>query len=289
MTGYAYYPGCSIEGTARDFGLSTLAVTKALDIELNEIRDWICCGSTAAHQTDPVLALSLPAKSLHAAEGKDVAVCCAACYSRLKIANHEIAADTRKRSQVADAIGADYDGRTAVKHVLEILVRDIGAQQIAARIRQPLRGLKVACYYGCLLSRPPEITQFDDPENPMLMDRICELAGAEPLDWPHKTECCGASFSITKVDIVHRLTGAILSMAQQAGAECIVTACPLCQLNLDLRQKDIEKESGQAFNLPVLYFTQLLGLAFGLSAKELGLRSLVVDVAPLLAAKGIAS
>jgi heterodisulfide reductase subunit B len=289
MTSYAYYPGCSMEGTARDFGLSTRAVTKALDIQLNEIRDWICCGSTAAHQTDPVLALSLPAKSLHAAAGKDVAVCCAACYSRLKFANHEIAADTHKRKQVADAIGADYDGRTGVKHVLEILVRDIGAKQIAARIRQPLRGLKVVCYYGCLLSRPPEITGFDDPENPMLMDRICEIAGAESLDWPHKTECCGASFSITKVDIVHRLTAGILSMAKQAGAECIVTACPLCQLNLDLRQKDIEKETGQRFNLPVLYFTQLLGLAFGLSRKELGLRSLVVDVAPLLAAKGIAS
>jgi heterodisulfide reductase subunit B len=289
MTGYAYYPGCSMEGTGRDFGLSTLAVSKALDIELDEIRDWICCGSTAAHQSDPLLALSLPAKSLHAAAGKDVAVCCAACYSRLKFANHEIAADAGKRQGVADAIGVDYDGRTAVKHVLEILVRDIGTDHIAARIRQPLHGLKVVCYYGCLLSRPPEITGFDDPENPTLMDRICEIAGAEPVDWPHKTECCGASFSITNVDIVHRLTAEILSMAKQAGADCIVTACPLCQLNLDLRQKDIEEMTGQSFNLPVLYFTQLLGLSLGLSAKELGLRSLVVDVAPLLAAKGIAS
>jgi heterodisulfide reductase subunit B len=289
MTGYAFYPGCSLEGTARDFGVSTLAVSKSLGIELSEIPDWICCGSTAAHQSSPLLALALPAKSLHAAAGKDVAVCCASCYSRLKFANHEIAASDEKRKQVADAIGADYDGRTDVKHVLEILARDLGPKQIVAKIRQPLTGLKVVCYYGCLLSRPAEVTGFDDAENPTLMDQICEATGATALDWPHKTECCGASASITNVELVHRLTGEILSMAKQAGADCIITACPLCQINLDMRQKDVEAITGQRFNLPVLYFTQLLGLALGLSARELGLESLVVDVSPLLAKKGIAT
>jgi heterodisulfide reductase subunit B2 len=287
MSGYAFYPGCSLESTARDYGLSTMAVSKALEIELREIEDWICCGSTPAHQSNPLLSLALPAKSLRAAAGKDVAVCCAACYSRLKIANHKIAADAAKRQQVAEVIGSDYDGHTPVKHMLEILVRDFGVKQIAAKIRQPLRGLKVACYYGCLLSRPPEITCFDDPENPTLMDQVCEIAGAEALDWSHKTECCGSSFSVTNVDIVLRLTGQILDAAKQAGADCIVAACGLCQLNLDLRQKDVEAKTGQSFNLPVLYFTQLLGLALGLSQKELGLNSLVVDVKPLLAAKGI--
>ena len=141
----------------------------------------------------------------------------------------------------------------------------------------PLEGLKVACYYGCLLSRPPEITNFDDAENPTLMDQLMETAGATPVDWPHKTECCGASFSITDSSIVLDLSNRILSMAKAAGVDCIVTACPLCQLNLDMRQPDIETKFGREYNLPVFYFTQLLGLAMGCSAEELSLRSLVVE------------
>jgi heterodisulfide reductase subunit B len=282
---YLFFPGCSLEGTAKDFHQSTLAVAGALGLALPELPDWICCGSTAAHQSDPVLALALPAQSLVAAEGKTVAVCCAACYSRLKSANHEIAKNPAVRRQVAETIGRDYDGQTRVAHLLEILVRDIGLKTIAARVTRPLAGLKVACYYGCLLSRPPEVTQFDDAENPTLMDAVCEAAGATALDWPHKTECCGASYSITDVNIVLSLTREILSMAKAAGADCIVTACPLCQLNLDMRQQDIAAKFGETYDLPVFYFTQLLGLAMGFEPKALGLNRLVVDPAPLLAAK----
>jgi heterodisulfide reductase subunit B2 len=274
---YVFYPGCSLEGTARDFHLSTMAVAKALGLELPELPGWICCGSTAAHQTDPLLALALPAKNLAAANGETVAVCCAACYSRLKAANHEIARDAKVRRQVADIIGADYDGRTPVRHLLEILARDIGPEKIAAEVKRPLAGLRAVCYYGCLLSRPPEVTNFDDAENPMLMDRVVAACGAEALDWPHKTECCGASYSITDVGIVESLTREILTMAKAVGADCIVTACPLCQLNLDMRQKDVEAKFGESYGLPVFYFTQVLGLALGLEPKALGLSSLVVD------------
>ena len=287
MSGYMFYPGCSLEGTARDFHLSTMAVAKVMGLELPQIPDWVCCGSTPAHQTDPLLALALPAQNLAAAGGKPVAVCCASCYSRLKIANHEIAADAAIRQQVAKAIGRDYDGQTPVLHLLEILARDFGAPAIAKRVKQPLTGLKAACYYGCLLSRPPEVTKFDDAENPTLMDKMVSAAGAQALDWPHKTECCGAANSITDVSIVLKLTREVLAMAKAAGANCIVTACPLCQMNLDLRQQDIEKKYGEKFGLPVFYFTQLLGLALGLAPAELGLKSLIVDPMPLLAANGL--
>jgi heterodisulfide reductase subunit B len=280
---YVFFPGCSLDGTARDYHRSALAVAGKLDLEMPEIKDWICCGSTAAHSSDPLLADSLPAKNLSAAVGETVAVACAACYSRLKTANHHISADAAVRAKVAAVIGADYDGQTKVLHLIEILCREVGRPRIAKAIHRPLAGLRVACYYGCLLSRPAEITNFDDAENPKLMDQLLETAGATPVDWPHKTECCGASFSITNTDIVLELTNQILSMAKAAGVDCIVTACPLCQLNLDMRQKDIESRYNRQYNLPVFYFTQLLGLAMGCSPAEIGLGSLIVDPRPTLA------
>jgi heterodisulfide reductase subunit B len=286
---YVFYPGCSLEGTARDFGLSVDAVAGAMGLELPELPDWTCCGSTAAHQTDPLLAAALPAETLFAARGHTVAVACASCYNRLKAANHEINRDEALRRKVTRVIGSDYDGQTPVMHILEILARDLGADEVASRVAQPLTGLKVACYYGCLLTRPPEVTHFDDPENPMLMDNLLAAAGTGTLDWPHKTECCGASASITDVTIVHELTREVLSMARAAGANCMAVACPLCQINLDMRQKEIEDKYGDRFGLPVFYFTQLLGLAMGLEGGRLGLDSLVVDPAQLLTKAGIST
>ena len=284
---YVFFPGCSLEGTAKDFRRSTMAVAAKLGLGLPELKDWICCGSTAAHASDPLLADALPAQSLALAKGDTVAVACAACYSRLKMANHHIAGDAAVRAKVAQVTGKDYDGRTPVRHLLEILCRDIGLVRIAGAVERPLGGLKVACYYGCLLSRPPEVTNFDDAENPTLMDRLLEAAGAIPVEWPHKTECCGASASITDPGVVVELTNRILEMAQAAGADCIATACSLCQLNLDLRQKDVETRFGKRYNLPVFYFTQLLGLAMGCAAKDLSLDSLIVAPQPLLESKGM--
>jgi heterodisulfide reductase subunit B2 len=284
---YLFYPGCSLDGTAGDFHSSTRAIMGAFGLEMPEVPDWTCCGSTAAHQSDPLLALALPAKNLLAATGHTVAVCCAACYSRLKTANHEIKKDVASREKVAAVLGADYAGHTPVLHLLEILARDIGVDAISRAVRKPLRGLRVVSYYGCLLTRPPEVTTFDDPENPTLMDKVLEAAGADVVDWPHKTECCGAGHSITDASIVKKLTREILAMAKAAGADCIATACPLCQLNLDMRQKDTERDAGEHYGLPVFYFTQLLGLALGLAPKALGLKSLVVSPRALLAARGI--
>ena len=284
---YAFYPGCSMAGTAHDYQKSSLAVSKALGLVLPEMPGWICCGSTSAHQTDHLLSMALPAKNLAAAAGQTVAVGCAACYSRLKLANHEIATNAETRRAVAAVLGKDYDGKTEIRHLLEIMVRDVGVRKIAQAVKHPLEGLRLVTYYGCLLSRPPEATKFDDPENPTLMDQVMAAAGATILDWPHKTECCGAGYSITDVAIVKRLTREILAMAKAAGADCIVTACPMCQMNLDLRQQDTEKASGESFGLPVFYFTQLLGLALGISRKDLGLRSLVVSPKKLLADRGI--
>jgi len=283
---YVFYPGCSLEGTAKDFHSSTDAVAAKVGLDMPEIEGWICCGSTAAHNSDPLLADALPAQNLKAAGGRTVAVACASCYSRLKMANHHIAGDPAVRARVARVVGSDYDGLTPVRHLLEILGEDMGAE-VAAAVRRPLSGLKVACYYGCLLSRPPEITQFDDAENPTLMDRLLEIAGATVVDWPHKTECCGASFSITDPSIILDLTDRILEMAQAAGVDCIATACPLCQLNLDMRQKDIAAKRGHRYDLPVFYFTQLLGLAMGCSESELSLGSLFIDPHPLLRSKGL--
>jgi heterodisulfide reductase subunit B len=284
---YTFYPGCSLGATAKDFYISTTSMAERLGLELAELEDWICCGSTAAHNSDPLLADALPAQNLLAARGQTVAVACASCYSRLKMANHNIAGDAGVRARVAEVVGADYDGLTPVKHLLEIVSQDLEPKDLAARISRPLKGLKVACYYGCLLSRPPEVTQFDDAENPTLMDKLLQTAGATPVDWPHKTECCGAGFSITDPDMVVDLTEKILSLAQAAGVDCIATACPLCQLNLDMRQKDVEAKYGRRYGLPVFYFTQLMGLAVGCSAKEVALERLIVDPRPLLRSKGL--
>jgi len=283
---YTFYPGCSLEGTAKDFYSSTKAVAAKVSLQAPDLEGWICCGSTAAHNTDPLLADALPAFNLQKAGGRTVAVACASCYSRLKMANHHIAADPVVRARVAEATGTDYDGSTPVLHLLEILGRQMEAE-VAAAVVRPLVGLKVACYYGCLLSRPPEVTQFDDAENPTLMDDLLELAGATVVDWPHKTECCGASFSITDPEIILDLTDRILEMARLAGVDCIATACPLCQMNLDMRQKDIAAKRGHRYDLPVFYFTQLLGIAMGCPPKGLSLGSLFVDPLPLLRSRGL--
>jgi len=282
---YAYYPGCASESTAREQHTSSKAVASALGIDYVEIPNWSCCGATAAHQTDRLLAASLPAANLLTAQemGLDVVVNCAACYSRLKMANHEVLTYPEIRKKVGEVLGRDYDGSVKVRHLLEILLEDLGLETIKHRISHSLNGLKVASYYGCLLVRPPEVTKFDDPENPTSMDRIIAVLGGESLDWSHKVECCGGGLALTRTDVVVKLTDSIIGMAQAAGAKCIAVACPMCHVNLDLRQSDIKKETGREYNMPIVYITQLLGLCLGISRSELGLSkhmvspSIVVD------------
>ena len=276
---YAFFPGCSLESTARNFDQSTRAVCRALDIELEDIPDWVCCGSTPAHTTNDSLAVALPVTNLQKAKemGLPVMVACASCYSRLRTANHKIkSGDYSERTE--RITGRPYSGNVEVHHILDVLVNHLGLDTIKAKVVRPLSEFRIASYYGCLLTRPPEIASFDDTEHPTAMDDLLRAAGAEPVEWPFKTECCGASLSITHSEVVVRIGHKLLSMADRAGVNCIAVACPLCQTNLDLRQSDAIKTHGHIDAKPVLYVTQLLGLALGLSAQELGLNALTVSV-----------
>lgn len=276
---YAYFPGCSADSTARDLYMSTVAVARALGIELIEPEGWSCCGSTMAHQTNPDLSAALAAASLLKVKemGLDMVVSCASCYSRMKITNAEITAGAKTRNAVAAALGKDYDGSVRVRHFLEIILEDVGLDRFRKALASSLGGLKVASYYGCLLVRPPEITGFDDPENPVSMDLLIEAMGGVGLDWPHKVECCGGSLTLTRSDVVIGLSASILAMAGDSGAQCVAVACPMCQINLDLRQSDIAAVTGRRYDLPILYLPQLMGMCLGLSPEALGLDKLIVS------------
>jgi heterodisulfide reductase subunit B len=284
---YAYYPGCSLHSTANEYELSTQAVCKALSIELEEIEDWNCCGATSAHSLNRELSIALPLRNLAKAEqmGLDVVTPCAACFNRLRSADAALRESPEMRQLMAEKYGIKYDGKTRVLSLLEA-VSSLGEEAIRSHVKRDLSGLKVACYYGCLLIRPPDVAQFDDPEAPMSLDNMMTALGAEPVTWPYKNECCGASLSISKSDVVVKLSHDILSMAKRAGANCMATACPLCQGNLDMRQADIEKKYGEQFGMPIFYFTQLMGLAFGLWEGNLGLKKLMVDPGAVLAEIG---
>jgi heterodisulfide reductase subunit B2 len=285
---YAFFPGCSLESTAWDFACSTRAVCQALGIELEDIPGWVCCGSTPAHATSSSLAVALPVFNLQQAKRmqRPLMTACASCYSRLRTANHVVRNDAKERGQAERVTGDCYDGSVEVQHVLDVLVNHLGLEAIAAAVKQDLAGLRVACYYGCLLTRPAEVVAFDDPEHPTAMDRLVTVLGAEPVDWPFKTECCGASLSMTHSKTVSRLSHRLVDMARRAGADCIVVACPLCQVNLDLRQSDARKAHGELPETPVLYITQLLGLALGISPETLGIQALSVSPNALLASIG---
>jgi len=276
---YAFFPGCSLESTAWDFNRSTQSVCRALGIELEEIPDWVCCGSTPAHTTNASLAVALPVLNLQKAQvmGRPVMTACASCYARLRTANHKVAHESGRNERTERITGKPYDGAVQVHHLLDVLVNHFGLDAVRDRVQRSLSGLRVACYYGCLLTRPPEVVAFDNPEHPTCMDDLVAAAGAEPVEWPYKTECCGASLSMTNAGVVSRLGYKLLSMARRAGAECIVVACPLCQVNLDLRQQDVRKTQGEVPEMPVLYITQLLGMALGIPSEDLGLRALSVS------------
>jgi heterodisulfide reductase subunit B len=281
---YAYYPGCSAESTARDMHQSTLAVAKALGIDLVEPKGWTCCGATAGHQTDRLLAVSLPAANLTKVQDMklDMLVNCAACYSRMKVANHEITTHSGIRQSVREALDRDYDGSVKVRHLLEVLLEDVGLPAITKAVKRPLNGLKVASYYGCLLVRPPKILKFDDPENPTSLDRLVTAMGGTSLEWPSKVECCGGGLSLSRTDVVVELTGSIIDMAASVGADCIAVSCPMCQVNLDLRQQDINKQTGKNYQIPIVYITQLLGLCLGIGPGELGFNQLMVPASVVL-------
>lgn len=284
---YSYYPGCSLHASAQEYDISTRELFKILRIGLTEIPDWICCGATPAHNVDELLSLSLCAKNLNLAEKVpgDVAVSCAACFSRLKFTQHKLGEDDTKRRNVEKALDEEARLAKPVKHLLEIVANDYGLDKLAEAVKKPLKDLKVACYYGCLLTRPPEVPQIDDCESPSIMEQVIAAAGAEPVEWSHRLECCGANFTLSRPGVVLKLSGEVLESAKRAGADCLMVACPLCHGNLDIRQKEIEEVTGKRYGLPVFYVTQLLALAAGVKAEKMGLESMIVDPRPLLREK----
>lgn len=286
---YSYYPGCSLHASAKEYDESTRGLFKALSIGLHEVPDWFCCGATPAHNVDELLSLALCAKNLELADAVegDLAVACAACFSRLKTTQHKLGENEGKRKQVEQAIDAPLSLGKPVKHLLEILARDFGLERLAATVTKPLSGLKIAPYYGCLLTRPTDVPQLDCVEAPTIMERVLEAAGAGTVAWSHRMECCGANFTLSRPGVVLKLTGDILASAKRAGADCLVVACPLCHGNLDIRQKEIEEATGEEYGMPVFYVTQLLALACGVSPDQLGFGSMMVNPTPLLKEKNL--
>lgn len=275
-----YYPGCSLKGTAAEFDMSIREVAGLLGMELKEVEDWNCCGASAAHQTNHKLGLALPARNiaLAASQGiQEVLAPCAACSNRL-IASQKIwLQDEKVRREVEGIVGLDLpDKEIKILNCIEFLLSQV--DRIGSLVIKRQEGKKVACYYGCLLVRPPKLLAFDDPEEPDSMERIVEAVGAEPLDWAFKTECCGAAFAVSQTSAVVRLVEKILRNAHEEGANVVAVACPLCHANLDMRQS--KRKLG--FRIPVLYISQLVGLALGLSPSALGLNKHITPVVQVL-------
>jgi heterodisulfide reductase subunit B2 len=282
----AYYPGCSLHSTAAEFDRSARGVCKALDISLVEPRGWGCCGSTAAHRADPAAAFRLPMENLILVEQSgftEVTMPCASCFNRHKAAQHEIRQSPEGKARLEHHIGYQYRDTVRVSTLTETILRHAGDSKITDKTKRPLEGLRVACYYGCLLTRPPEVTEAAHPENPADMDQLMAAIGAEVRDWSYKTSCCGGAHALTRPDIALKLSGDLLNEARRSGADAMVVACPLCHANLDARQFQMKLPQ----STPVLYFTQLMALALNLSEKMLALQKNLVDPRPLLKAKGL--
>ncbi|MBI4862119.1 MAG: CoB--CoM heterodisulfide reductase iron-sulfur subunit B family protein [Candidatus Riflebacteria bacterium] len=289
MDTIGYFPGCSLQGSAFDYDRSVRALAQQLSIVLREIPDWVCCGASSAHAVDREVALCLAADTLAKARraGLDeVLVPCAMCFQRLAAASQELTEHRSLAGEIAGALGgpADLD-LTRVKAVnpVEWLVRLLPGT-LGTRARRPLTGLRVACYYGCLLVRPPKVTRVEEPEAPRQMEGILKALGATTVRWGRATECCGASFSLSRKSVVLRQGLRIWELAVEAGANVLCVACPMCHANLDMRQSEFLSEGQEA--LPVLYLTQLAGLAAGLGPEQLGLGDHFVSVDRLLSTLG---
>jgi heterodisulfide reductase subunit B len=276
-----YYPGCSLHGTAREYDESFRGVSKLLGVNLHELEGWTCCGSTSAHCTDEALAVALPVRNLNIAakHNREMVIPCVACYSRFKAAEDEA-------KQHPEYLNSPYESKVSIRYALDFFCENIFLKELEAKKTKSLSGLKIACYYGCLAVRPPKLTGVLQYENPQHMDGLMELLGAETVGWSYKTDCCGASLVMTRTDIVTSLSQKILGMAIEAGADCIVTGCTMCHANLDTRQAGLTVE-GEKREIPVFYFTELMGLAMGHEDAKKWLNRHVTDPIKLLTTKGL--
>ncbi|MFH1033472.1 MAG: heterodisulfide reductase-related iron-sulfur binding cluster [Pseudomonadota bacterium] len=284
----SYYPGCSLESTARDYAESVAGAAELLGVRLNEVPDWNCCGATAGHSLDHKKTLNLAARNLALAAGRPqpVVVPCALCFNRLKSAQAELAQDAAPVIPEIAALGGDYAAAQVVE--LNTFFSDDWAIAQARRLKKrELTGLRPVCYYGCQGQRPPAVTGHQAAENPQGLDRLLTALGADVRDWPYKTDCCGASHSVPRPDIVFTLVGRLYERALAAGANCVVTGCQMCQANLDLYQEEIARQMGRQVYLPVLYFTELIGLALGHPQAGRWLDRHMISPRPLLASAGL--
>lgn len=274
----SYYPGCSLEGMAVDYARSIQAVFQRLECELVEIEDWSCCGASATHSLDEELAVVLPARNLAAAArmGLDIVAPCPNCFNRLRYSQNMIGEGIHKSDW-------PVNGKIKIHEMTRFLTEPAMLEAIRRRVIKPLEGLKVVCYYGCQMVRPPWITGFTDYENPQTLDSLARAAGADVLDWSYKTTCCGASIGIGRRDILISLVGRLIEKARQTGADAMVVSCPMCQSNLDMMQK-----AAGCGPMPVFYFTELLRLAFAAGPEShRWFRGHVVDPVPMLRGKGV--
>jgi heterodisulfide reductase subunit B len=271
---YIYYPGCSLEGMALEYDVSTRAAMGALGAELTELNDWTCCGASAADATSYLLSMVLAARNLALAEGMDmdadIMIPCSACYLNLRKVEDHVQQDGTLMGKINEALeeeGLAYNGGVKVRHLLDIMVNDVDPEAIAPLVKKNLAGLGVAIYYGCQALRP--YATYDDQEQPRSLEPLIRALGADVHPWEMGAKCCGAALMTTKKDVAMELTGSLLKAAQ--GADCIVTVCPMCEMNLEAFQEPISKARGEDLAIPVLYLPQLIGLALGLSKKELKL------------------
>jgi heterodisulfide reductase subunit B len=274
-----FYPGCSLKGTAREYNESVKALAPVFGIELEDIEDWNCCGASAAHAVNKDLSVALPARVLALAERQgfeEIVVPCAACFNRLVVAQYEMNQSAELKSKVEEDIQLTFDNKVKVLNVVQFIdkyIKDKLADKITKKFEH-----QVACYYGCLLVRPHKIIGFDRVEDPTSMDDLMQLIGATSIDWGFKTECCGASLSIARTDLVAKLSGNIVKDAADRGAEAIIVACPMCHSNLDMRRPQIDEYVGKDISTPVIYITQAIGLAVGVAPEKLGLQRHFVKV-----------
>jgi len=285
---YLYYPGCSLKSTGRAYEESLLAAFAALGIPLEELDDWNCCGATSYMAISELKAFAISARNLAIAQRQgngsgpvNLMVPCAACYLGLCKAQrylHEHAEIREKVDGALNAAGLRYSDHVRIRHPLDVLINDFGIDALAAKVTHPLAGMKVACYYGCQIVRP--YAEFDDQHEPTTMDRLMKALGAETVDWPLKTRCCGGSLTGTVQEVGLRLSYILVREARKRGADVIATACPLCQFNLECYQKQMSKAFDDPVHVPVAYFTQLMGVALGVPNRKLGLHRLFIPLSP---------
>ncbi len=285
---YGYYPGCILPVSAKEYDISTREVFDALGVELVELEDWSCCGASAVYNIDHLLSFALPARDLALAEkeGLDITTPCPVCYYNLWKVNEYTEDDPKLKAQInraLDGTGLEYKGTSQVRHILDVLANDIGPERIAEKVVRPLEGIKVIPYYGCFALRPPRKEAFDSVENPTSMDKLLEAVGAEVVPWDMKTKCCGGTIILTNAEVMQKLSYDLLSEAKALGGDCISTPCPQCNMILDSKQMDVEKAFNEKISMPVVYFTQLIGLALGIDPKRLGFDLNIVPTEKLVA------